>query len=207
VRVLPRQAGWTRLVLVRHADPDAAARGRCYGDLDVALSRDGLAEAERLADWLEPLPLTAIYASPRRRTVGTAQPIAARHGLTVDLLPSLRELNFGDFEGLTYDQAKARHPEIYAAWMTSPTEVVFPNGESWPLLRARVTTAALDLRRRHIDEEIALVAHGGPLRAILAAALGLPDPHIFRLEQAYASVSIIDYLDEEPIVRLLNGRP
>jgi broad specificity phosphatase PhoE len=194
-------------VLVRHGEPEAAARGRCYGELDVALSPGGLAQAQQLAEWLEPVALAAVYSSPRRRAVAPAQPIAERQGLTVDLLLSLRELDFGRFEGLTYEQAEARHPEIYAAWMASPTDVTFPDGESWSRLRARVSTAALDLRRRHVDATIAVVAHAGPLRAILAEAIGVPNGNIFRLEQSFASVSVIDYLDEQPMVRLLNGLP
>ena len=88
-------------------------------------------------------------------------------------------------------------------YQLTPTEVTFPGGESWPLVRDRVRQFAARVRKLH--EKILIVAHGGPLRALLSEALGLPDANIFRLDQKFAGVSIIDWLGEVPLVRLVNG--
>jgi alpha-ribazole phosphatase/probable phosphoglycerate mutase len=197
----------TRLYLLRHGEPEADSRGRCYGRLDVGLSPLGFEQAVRAAARIGDVPLAAIYASPRRRAVESARPLALPRGLAVRLEEDLREMDFGEIEGLTYDEVRERRPELYAAWMERPTEVTFPGGESYALVRARVLGVVDRLRRAHEGQSIALVAHGGTTRTALAAALGLPDAHIFRLAQDYAALSIIEWIGETPIVRLVNALP
>ena len=197
----------TRLYLLRHGEPEADSRGRCYGRLDVGLSPRGFEQAERAAARIGDAPLAAIYASPRRRALESARPLALPRGLPVRIEEDLREMDFGEIEGLTYDEVRERRPELYAAWMERPTEVTFPGGESYALVRARVLGVVDRLRRAHDGQSIALVAHGGTTRTALAAALGLPDAHIFRLAQDYAALSIIEWIGETPIVRLVNALP
>ncbi len=195
----------TRLVLVRHGAPEESSRNRCYGELDVALSDVGRAQAVELAARLPQFvdgKFAAAYSSPRRRAVETARLVAP--DVELQLEPALREIDFGAFEGLTYDEAAARDPALYRRWMEQPTEVTFPGGESWPLVKARVDRVSTQIRRRHAGQTVLLVAHGGPLRALLAAALGLPDANIFRIDQSFAGLSIIDWYDELPLVRLVN---
>ncbi len=199
--------GATRLVLVRHGEPEVDSHGRCYGRLDVGLSPRGREQAAHTARWLAAAPLQAIYSSPRRRALESAAPFASARGLTVQLREGLREIDFGSLEGLTYDEARAQHPEFYAAWMAHPTRVTFPGGESYARLRERVLGEARELVRAHAGGTVAVVAHGGVTRAILAEALHLADDDLFRLDQAYASASIIDYFASTVLVRLVNGTP
>ncbi|MGZ3460499.1 MAG: histidine phosphatase family protein, partial [Archangium sp.] len=97
-----------------------------------------------------------------------------------------------------------RYPEVYAEWMAHPTRVRFPEGESYPEMRERVISAGRALRTRHAGETFVLVSHGGVNRTLLAEALGMPDANLFRLEQGYAAVNILDFYGEEPIVKLMN---
>jgi alpha-ribazole phosphatase/probable phosphoglycerate mutase len=203
----PRAAGSTRIVLVRHAEPDPSMRGRCYGRLDVGLSRRGHEQAATLAGALQGVAVDAIYSSPALRTVETARPLGEIRKLPVIADVRLRELDFGAVEGLTWDEIRAREPALYDAWMTRPTAVAFPNGESFDGLRARVLECARELEARHADRSIALVIHGGPARVMLADALGLPAENLFRLDQSYAGVSVIDLLAGTPVVRMLNRVP
>ena len=137
-----------RLLLIRHAEPSEDARGRCYGRLDVGLSPHGREQAGELARALAGTRLEAVYSSPRRRAVETAA--ALDPSSVVD--ERLRELDFGEFEGRTYDEIAASHPEVYRRWMETPTEVRFPGGESYSELRRRVLAAVHDLRGRHDSE-------------------------------------------------------
>jgi alpha-ribazole phosphatase len=194
----------TRVILLRHGEPQAAVHGRCYGNLDVALSTTGRAQADRLAAALRDMPLAAIYASPRRRAIESAEPLAAALGLTVETRDGLREIDFGVLEGLTYDEAAARHPQFYAAWMASPTEVAFPGGESYRQVRARVLATLESLLTAHAGRAFVVCAHGGVTRTLLAAALNMQDADIFRIAQDYACINIIDYLDGTCIVRSVN---
>jgi alpha-ribazole phosphatase/probable phosphoglycerate mutase len=194
----------TRAILIRHGEPESDTRGRCYGRLDVGLSSAGRAQADRLGAALAAEPIVAIYASPRVRAVESARPLAAARGLTVEIRDGLREIDFGALEGLTYDEAAARHPDFYAAWMRTPTEVQFPGGESYHQVRTRVLETMQPLVATHAGAAFAVVAHGGVTRTILAAALNMRDADIFRIAQDYACVNVVDYVDDTTIVRSLN---
>jgi alpha-ribazole phosphatase len=195
-----------QLILVRHAEPEESARGRCYGSLDVALSEEGRAQSERLAALLAREPVARVVSSPRLRALETARPIAAAHGLEAEPLEALRELDFGRLEGRTYDEIAASEPELYARWMETPTEVRFPGGEGYADLHERVVDGVRRLRRLHAKETVVAVAHGGVVRAAVADALGLPHEHIFRLAVDTASLTRIAWLEDAPVLLRLNER-
>jgi alpha-ribazole phosphatase len=192
----------TRLLLVRHAEPEEDARGRCYGRLDVGLSPAGLAQATALGEALAALGPMTVVSSPARRALDTTSRIGPA---AVD--ERLRELDFGELEGRTYAEIERERPELFARWMRTPTEVVFPGGEGFEHLRVRACAAAAALRAEHAGDRVAVVAHGGVVRAIVAEALGLPSRSIFRLDVGHARLSVVDWFDDEPVVRLLNGSP
>ncbi len=194
----------TRIWLVRHGEP-ADMRGRCYGKLDVGLSATGREQMERTAKYLQAEHFEAIYASPRVRTVESAREVAAFHECGVQEDAGLREIDFGDFEGLTYDEISTRYPDLYRQWMESPTEVQFPNGESFRAMRARVLSSFEALRERHEGQTVAIVTHGGVIRIVLAWALQMPNECLFRLAQDYAAMNLLMLLDGVPIVQRMNA--
>jgi broad specificity phosphatase PhoE len=190
----------TRLLLIRHAEPAESARGRCYGRLDVGLSSAGVANAERLARGLQTLDLAAVYTSPRQRAVQTAAVLGAP---VVD--ERLRELDFGELEGRTFEEIERERPEFFRRWMQTPTLVRFPRGESYDELRTRVVASVGDAVAIHPEATAAIVAHGGVVRAALADALGMQDERAFALDVGYGRVSVVDWFDSTPVVRLVNG--
>lgn len=204
---LPPRGDATRIVLVRHAEPSAELQSRCYGRLDAGLSAAGAFAARGLADALAAVALAAVYTSPRERAHATAAPIAAHRGFAPIVEEGLSELDFGDFEGRTYDEIAASHPALYTAWMRAPTTVRFPGGESYADLRDRVGACAVRLRARHAGDAFAIVSHGGVVRAILGHALAMPDAAIFRLGQPYCAVSVVDWFGDEPLVRTVARQP
>jgi alpha-ribazole phosphatase len=195
-----------RLVLVRHAEAEEAVRGRVYGSLDVGLSERGRAQAHQLAQALGSVPVTQVVASPRLRALDTAAPIASALRLPVRCDERLRELDFGELEGRTYDEIAATLPELYAQWMRMPTAVRFPGGESYEDLRARAVAAVTELRSAHDGETVIVVTHGGIVRATVADALGVPAERIFRLTVEPASVAVIEWLEDVPLLRSLGAR-
>jgi alpha-ribazole phosphatase len=192
----------SRLVLVRHAEPEEDSRGRCYGSLDVGLSPEGAEHAVKLAAELARLEVEAVYASPRRRALATAAPIAAAHGLAPVVDDRLRELDFGELEGRRYEEIERSEPELYRAWMERPTEVRFPGGECYEDLRGRAVEVCEEIRLRH--DCALVVTHGGVVRGALATWLEIPAAAIFRLDQRYGGVTIVDWLGGTPVVRVLN---
>lgn len=193
----------SRLLLLRHAEPSEDAHGRCYGSLDVGLSDAGRAHAVDLASSLARYDVDAVYTSPRVRAHETAAAISVDRGLEPVVDDGLRELDFGELEGRTYEEIAETRPELFRAWMEAPTSVQFPGGESFADLRARALVSLARIREAH--EAALVVTHGGVVRAGLAAWLGMPDEAIFRLDQRYGGLTIVDWLDGFPVVRLLNG--
>jgi alpha-ribazole phosphatase len=192
----------SRLVLLRHTEPEEDSRGRCYGSLDVGLSPDGLEHAERLANDLAGLAFDAVYTSPRQRALDTAARISAAQGLVPEVDDRLRELDFGILEGRLYEEIERSEPKLFRAWMETPTEVFFPGGESYDDLRRRAVTACDEIRGRHRCALV--VTHGGVVRAVVSEWLSIPAAAIFRLDQSYGGQTIVDWIEEAPILRVLN---
>lgn len=193
-----------RIIFVRHGEPDESARGRCYGKSDIGLSENGRRQIWQTAGWLEKFDVKAIYASPRVRATESARIIAEKFGLIVKTENRFAEMDFGDFEGLTYDAVKELYPDLYECWMNTPTKVEFPNGGSFPKMRKEVLEAVNDLKKIHAGETVAVVSHGGVNRIVLSSVLELRDENLFRLEQNYACANVVDFYGDFPVVRIIN---
>ena len=196
----------TTLWLIRHPEPESSSEGRCYGSLDWKLSENGLHQAQAIAATLAAEPVAAIYTSPRRRCTQAAEIMAFSRSCPVQVCDAFRELDFGEFEGRTYDEIAGLYPELYKQWMKEPTEVQFPGGESFAAMRERVLSAAAGLRKRHSGETVAMVTHGGVIRVVIAEALGLEPSRIFRIGQRHAALNLIRYFGETPLVELVNAQ-
>jgi alpha-ribazole phosphatase len=196
----------TRFWLVRHGALVEEARNRCYGALDFTLSETGRAQVTRAAEYLASQPISAIYTSSLSRAVESARIIAEPSSTPIHIAPDLREMNFGDLEGLTYDEIATRHPEVYRRWMNAPTEVLFPNGESFSEMRVRVLRAFAAIQAETEGRTVAIVTHGGVIRILIAWALGMPDNCVFRLAQDHGAISLLTLTDGCPTVELLNYR-
>jgi len=114
------------------------------------------------------------------------------------------ELDFGDFEGVRYEEVESEHPEFYADWMARPTDVKFPNGESYASMSTRVVSGYTYLIENGTNETSVLVAHGGVIRIILAHVLELASENVFRLDQSYSAISCLDYYGHTPVLRVMN---
>ena len=192
------------MFLVRHAESAAWAQQVCHGTLDVPLSSRGVVQAGRISSHLADATLDAVYASPRSRALATAAAVAARHGLEPTVREALAEIDFGSFEGRTFDEIAASHPNLYAQWMGEPASVHFPDGESFSDLRARVTSEIARIRSEHECGSVAVVTHGGVIRAVLADVMGLTDGAIFRIDQSWGGITLIEWIGDEPILRYVN---
>ena len=197
----------TRLILVRHGETQANREMRYIGRRNDALTEQGHMQARQLAQALASLPIAAIYSSPLERAYHTALPIAALHHLEVQVLDDLRESDFGLWEGLTRAEAIARSPhdaEHMDAWIRDTT-LAPPDGESIEAMHERVRAVTEQLVQVHSNQTIVLVSHVGPIKALLCAALGTPASTIFRIFLDPATISVIDWREPFPIVRLMNS--
>jgi alpha-ribazole phosphatase len=197
----------TRVWLIRHGEPAEEARHRCYGSLDVGLSEKGRAQMAEIAQYLKPESLAAIYTSPSSRALDSARILAAGQSCPFEIVQDLREIDFGDFEGLSYDEIAARYPELYRQWMEKPTEVQFPNGESFSEMRDRILRAFDGIQSERRGQTFVIVSHGGVNRVLVARALQMPDSALFRLAQDYAAINLLTITHGLPSLQLLNHRP
>ena len=195
----------TRIILVRHTEPEASALGRCYGRLDVDLSESGRRHADGVGAALAEFGVQVLYSSPLRRAEEAARLIGARLELEPRVHAGLAEIDFGELEGRTYDEIAASEPALYRLWMERPTAVRFPGGESYSDLSARVSDALAEIRGEHSGSVVAVVAHGGVIRAMLAPALGLRGDDVFAIPQEYGGVSIVDWSGATALVRVVNA--
>jgi broad specificity phosphatase PhoE len=167
----------TTLLLARHGESDWNRSKRWQGFADRPLTDLGRRQAEQLADRLEGIDLDAVYSSDLRRARDTAEAVGRRKGLGVRTTAALREVDVGSWSGLTRAEVEARSPDAYARWLRGAEGWI--DGETYEQLRARVIKAIREIAADHDGKRVLVVAHGGTLRAIHAAALGV-DIHTYR---------------------------
>jgi alpha-ribazole phosphatase len=194
----------TRLLLVRHGLTDWNAAQRFQGQHDVPLNATGQQQAAALAERLAGEPLQALVASDLQRARATAAAIAARHTCPMLFEPRLREISFGAWEGLTYAEIAATHPEVLAAWEKNILENAPPGGETLAQLAGRVQAVLDDLLVAHAGETLLLVAHGGTLQVLICLALGLPPEKYWQFHLLPGSLSEIAIYPQGGILNLLN---
>jgi alpha-ribazole phosphatase/probable phosphoglycerate mutase len=172
----------------------------------VPLSTDGIHQIEALADFLaQRTTLHMVYSSPLSRAQNSAGIIAQRYHIQPVVLPELREINFGAWEGMTFEEIREKYPDEFAVWANDPLLQGPVNGETIPQLRDRVAQALDRILANNRDQNIAVVAHGAVNRVMLAQVLGLPLNNIFRIEQDFAALNIIEFHRRFPVLRLLNA--
>ena len=160
------------LILVRHGETDWNEGWRYQGRSDVPLNDTGQQQAQQVASRLASREITAIFSSPLSRAWKTAQAIAEPHGLSVQIDPDLREMDFGTWEGKTHAEIDAVDSERLAAWWEDPVHQAPPGGESLRAVGTRVGVCRDRLRAAYReDETIVVVSHVGPIKALLFEAL------------------------------------
>ena len=194
----------TRFILLRHGQTQHSAEQRFSGTSDPELTDTGRDQARRAADALRKFGrIDAVVASPQARAQGTARIAAGALGLDVATEDGLRELDFGDFEGLTREEAVARDAEALETWQSSPNNAP-PSGESLTALHRRVSRTREKLQERYEGQTVLVVTHMTPVKSFLRQALGA-GPELFKhLFLDLASISVVDYYEDFGVVRCVN---
>ncbi|MEE9258129.1 MAG: alpha-ribazole phosphatase [Nitrospinaceae bacterium] len=194
-----------RIYLVRHGETANAAEVCFNGHFDVDLSAKGREQMGEVAEALKKVPMRAVYSSDLRRTRDSALLVAGPHNLEPVSYPELRELSFGEWEGLSVREVNEKHPGQLAARLKDIETFRVEGGESFYQLQERVLPRFRQIVARHPADCIAIMSHGGVNRVILGDVLGIPIKNIFRVEQDYATVNIIQFYGDDPVVELAGG--
>lgn len=222
------------LYLIRHGETEGAEVRRYKGSIDVPLSKKGIEQMKWVAEYMNKSYMSykshktynAIYCSDLSRAVKSAEIIAEPYGLKPIIVPELRERNFGIWEGMSFDEIKEKYPKEFDAWASNPLKFSPMEGESTIEVRDRVIKALDKIlnnaegqsikaskhqRVRNSDtltlgysDTNIIVSHGGVNRIILCHFLGIPLKNIFRLEQDYGCLNIIEFWDKYPVVKAIN---
>jgi len=196
----------TKIILVRHGHVEGISPERFRGRADLALTPQGLRQAEATARRIEASwTPAALYASPLSRCRATAEAIGRPFGLTPTPVPGLVDIDYGDWQGLTPDEARSKWPEPLDTWYRAPHWAAIPGGESLQDVLARIVAALRDVNGRHPRDTVVVVAHDSVNRIILLHALDLPLSRYRRLGQDPGAINEIDFSEGEFAVRSVNG--
>ena len=180
-----------KLILIRHGETEDSREKRYCGFSNLSLNRRGILQAKGLLRKLKEVRVDKVYSSDLMRASQTAGIIFAN--LPVEEKKSLREMNFGIFEGLTYQELMRKHAEIYSKWIANPCAVSIPSGESLNNLAKRVREGLTRILSQNRQRTVALVTHAGPISVILCDIAGLDLSKIWQIKVDLASVNIIEF--------------
>jgi alpha-ribazole phosphatase/probable phosphoglycerate mutase len=173
------------LLFIRHAETDMA--GTFCGHSDPPINSCGRAQITDLLARLVPETFEAIYASDLRRAVNTAEALAETFGVPLTTTLHLREIHFGDWEGLTWAEIEQRDAVYARRWTEAFPALPAPNGETFSAFELRVLQEVENLVRLAESKRIAVVTHGGVMRVVLRTFLGYSEQQAWELTEPYCS--------------------
>ena len=196
----------TRIYLIRHGETANAGEVCFNGHFDVNLSEEGKKQSILISKALKNLPVKAVYSSDLKRTQIGAKFVADELNLSHTPCKELRELAFGDWEGLSISEVNLRYPDKLKERLENIELFQVEGGESFFQLKDRVIPKFKSILANHPSDNIVILCHGGVIWAILAYILEISIKNLFRINQPYASVNIIQYYEDgDPVVDLMGG--
>ena len=191
----------TTIYLVRHGEVagNTGTHRTFAGARDLPLNERGLLQKEAIARRLENVKIDAVYASTLQRAFQTGEAIAQKHDLKVTGLDALREVNYGDWEGLSEDDILKNHADLWRARVADPWNVAPPNGESYSMLWARMEPAWDTITGDNEGKTVVVVGHNGSLRVLLCELLGAPAKNARRLVIGNCSLTKVELGDAKTL--------
>jgi broad specificity phosphatase PhoE len=182
-----------RIMLVRHGETQWNLENRIVGHTEIGLDPTGQRQVELLARALGEEKVDAIYSSPLRRAVETANVIAKEHGLDVVTDDALKEVDAGELDGVAIEEVVRRYGNFWEAWVKGVDTLRMPGGETMGELQHRAWSVITRVVGDHPDETVILVSHTLTILSILTKALGMPLEDFRRLRLGLASINTLDF--------------
>lgn len=180
-----------KLYLVRHMETVWNEQQRYIGVTDLPLSAAGVKYAEALADFLKGKPVKKLFSSQMLRAKQTANILAKELSCSVMVEPLLNEIDFGDWEGLTFNEIATSYEELSKAWLKNPFAVNIPGGESWDSFVIRVRKGWEKVKKVCVNESV-LVTHAGCIKLILSWELNIELEKGWQIKQDKGAINILD---------------
>lgn len=182
----------TELLLVRHGETEWNTGEIFRGRADINLNEKGVVQAKLLGEYLKKSQLEAVYSSPLQRAVQTAERIAKPHSLDIRVEPALIDLDYGEWQGISLDEAKKIYKNLYIKWEKTPENVTFPGGESLNDVKNRAVATVSKVLDEH-KGTVVLVSHRVVNKVLVCLLLGLNNSHFWNIRQDTCGISSFSY--------------
>jgi broad specificity phosphatase PhoE len=179
----------TEIYLVRHGQTRWNKEQVFRGTSDVPLNESGQEEARLTAKALRTRPVSAVYTSPLVRASETAGAIAGAHDLEVENLEGLRDICFGEWQGVSHTVVMERYPGLYRRWLEEPHRVMFPGGDSLRTVQSRAVKAVKRTVLGHPEDTIVMVSHRVVNRVLICGLVGIGLSHFWQIGQDTAAIN------------------
>ena len=181
-----------KITLTRHGETEWNVGEIFRGRIDIELNKTGIRQAELLADYLSETKIAAIYSSPLKRALRTAEIIAATHKLQVEIAPGLIDLDYGKWQGLPHQEVKEKYQELYRRWLNHPHQLRMPEGESLDDVSKRAMRVVAEIIAK-VEGTAVLVSHRVVNKVLICALLGLDNSHFWNIRQDTAGITTFSY--------------
>lgn len=194
----------SRLIIIRHGKTYWNNERRYQGHTDTELSPEGIAQAEALQRRLQSQKIEAIYSSDLSRAFRTAEIMAKPHGLKVVPTLGLKEINFGVWEGLTFEEIQRDYPEQLKIWQERPQDLRIQDGETFSFIKEKAVATVHQIMQEHPGGTVAFVSHGGTIAALICGLLEEPLAMMWKYRQNNTAVNILLKKGDKYKIELLN---
>jgi len=194
-----------KLFLIRHGQTSWNVEGRYQGSCDIELNNTGIQQAELASEYFSRVKFSNIYSSPLKRTMETANIINGRSEEGIETSDNLKEVDFGKWEGLKFDQINKDYNEDYQKWMEDPYNNHPTGGESFKELTDRTTSAIDSIVAKNEDgSSVAIITHGGVILSLLVYWLQIPLPRWKSIIQRQGAINIVVIDKGFPYISAIN---
>ena len=195
-----------KIFIVRHGQTSGNRARKYFGITDIELNEEGIIQAGLISKRLERENICRIYSSNLKRAFKTAEIIAKTHKINVESKKDLMEINFGDWEGLSFQEIQKSYPHEFSKWQNNIMDFTIPHGESVLELKKRVELAFSEILNSAVENNVVIVTHGGPIRVILSKILSpnALETTFWKIKQDNAALNIIENMDNTQVISLIN---
>ena len=184
----------TELILARHGETAWNVEKVFRGRADVGLDEVGATQAELLGRYLDNWQLEAIYSSPLRRALDTANAVARHQKAAVTIVKGLTDLDYGEWQSLSEQEVKRLYPALLNEWHSCPHKVTIPGGESLEDVRSRAAGVVDNILAKH-NGNVLLVSHRVVIKVLVCHSLGLDNSHFWNIRQDVGGITVFDCTD------------
>jgi len=189
----------TEIILARHGETEWNVGEIFRGRIDIELDETGIKQAQLLAEYLSDVKIEALYSSPLKRALRTAETIANYHQLEIEIAPGLIDFDYGKWQGLPHQEVKNKYKKLYAGWISHPHQVTIPAGESLNDVRQRATGVVDEVIAKY-EGTVVLVSHRVVNKVLICALLGLDNSHFWNIRQDTCGITTFIYENERFIL-------